>query len=444
MSNWYTPNNGAWYAPLRQSAQQPAAPQAAQQPEPKKKKSRGWIWAVVSVAGVLALIVATSLLFPGHIRASAGSSATLPDSNFGQFIVPPSDSDDDGMPDDYGDFFSSFYTSTENEPTKINIPRAPLPVDFTCSVVPEGEELSLQELYRRCSNSIVGISGYVNGETGYSWGTGVILSENGLILTNTHVIADCDRAVVTLFDDREYEALLVGADSISDIAVLKIDAKGLTPAVFGDSSGLEVGDRVAAIGNPLGEQFRLTMTDGIISGIERGVNYKGHSMNLLQTNTAINEGNSGGPLFNMSGQVIGITNMKMMSSYSSIEGIGFAIPSATVAKIINLLVRDGSVNGRPSIGITIGPIPDSAKEYYNLPSGLYITAVAEGSDAAAKGIRPNDILIKVNGVEVSTTAEVAAMNDELQVGDMMTFTIWRDGEIFDVDVMLVDTNDIYG
>ena len=288
----------------------------------------------------------------------------------------------------------------------------------------------------------------MNGRSGYNWGTGVVLSSDGLILTNTHVIADCDRAAVTLFDNSVYEARLVGADSISDIAVLKIEAEGLVPAAFGDSTVLEVGDRVAAIGNPLGEEFRMTLTDGIISAIERGMNYKGHSMNLLQTNTAINEGNSGGPLFNMYGQVIGITNMKMMSSYSSIEGIGFAIPSATVVKLVNIIVREGSVTGRPSIGITVGAIPDEARERYGdeLPAsgGLYISAVSEGSDAAAKGLRAGDIILKVDGVEVSATAEISAMKEELSVGDTMTFTIWREGEIFDVDIMLVDTNDVYG
>ena len=142
----------------------------------------------------------------------------------------------------------------------------------------------------------------------------MILSEDGLILTNTHVIDGCDTAKVELFDKTEYDARLVGADTISDIAVLKIDADGLTAASFGESKDLAVGDKVAAIGNPLGEAFRMTLTDGIISAIERGVSYKGRSMTLLQTNTAINEGNSGGALFNMYGQVIGITNMKMMSS----------------------------------------------------------------------------------------------------------------------------------
>ncbi len=436
MSNWYVSDNDGWYAPLEQQNAVREAP---------AKKSRGWLKALIAVAVVIGLIVMSALIFPNKSPAvSAGERREdNADSDFGQFI-PPSEEDGDTMPDDYSDFFENFYTAIEDSRTKIYIERAELPVNFECVVSPAGEELSLQELYRRCSKSIVAISGYMDGKSGYNWGTGVVLSKDWLILTNTHVIADCSRAAVTLGDDSVYEARLVGADSISDIAVLKIEAKDLSPAVFGDSSVLEVGDRVAAIGNPLGEDFRLTLTDGIISAIERGVSYKGHSMNLLQTNTAINEGNSGGPLLNMYGQVVGITNMKMMSSYSSIEGIGFAIPSTTVVKIINTIVKNGEVIGRPSIGITVGAIPDSAKEHYELPSGLYISAVAEGSDAAAKGILPGDIITEVDGVAVTVTSELSAMKDKLSVGDTMHFVIWRDGQILAFDIALVDTNDVYG
>ena len=388
---------------------------------------------MIAVLVVIGLIASSALLFPNKnakpeiVKPSQKEDSN--DSNFGQFIIPRDD-DDDTMPDDFRDFFEDFYTVTEDSRTTINIEKTTLPKDFECSVVPGGEELSLQELYRRCSQSIVAISGYMDGKSGYNWGTGIILSEDGLILTNTHVIADCDRATVTLPDDSVCEAKLVGADSISD------------------SSALEVGDSVAAIGNPLGEEFRLTLTRGIISAIERGINYKGHSMNLLQTDTAINEGNSGGPLLNMYGQVIGITNMKMMSSYSSIEGIGFAIPSATVVKIINIIVKEGVVVGRTSIGITVGVIPDEAREKWpdKMPEdgGLYISAVAEGSDALAKGIRPGDIILEVNGTVVHETAELSAIKDALSVGDVLHFKLLRDGEVLELDVALVDTNDVYG
>ena len=442
MSNWYANENDSWYAPLQQE-------EPARGAEPKKKM-RGWVKAAIAVLVVVGLIAGSALLFPNGARGAAAEQGGDEDSSgsgFGQFILPRDD-DDGSMPDDFREFFENFYTATEDGRTTINIARTELPKGFVCTVAPAGEELSLQELYRRCSASIVAISGYIDGKSGYNWGTGIVLSENGLILTNTHVIADCDRATVTLGDDTVCEAKLVGADAISDIAVLKIEASGLTPAVFGDSAALEVGDSVAAIGNPLGEEYRLTLTRGIISGIERGINYKGHNMSLLQTDTAINEGNSGGPLLNMYGQVVGITNMKMMSSYSSVEGIGFAIPSVTVVRIVNLLVKEGSVVGRPALGITVGAIPDEAREEYGdkMPAegGLYVVGVSEGSDAQTKGLRAGDIIVEVDGTIVTATAELSEMKDKLSVGDTMHFVILRDGERLEMDITLVDTNDVYG
>ena len=290
---------------------------------------------------------------------------------------------------------------------------------------------------------MVAIMGYSNGAE-YSWGTGVVLSSDGLIITNTHVIDDCDAAKVILWDDSEYDALLVGADVTSDIAVLKIEASGLPTVDYCSSDSLVVGDKVVAIGNPLGESFRATLTDGIISGIDRGVSYNGRTMTVLQTNTALNSGNSGGPLFNMYGQVIGITNMKMMSSYSSIEGIGFAIPTKTVFQIVNGLLKDGEYRGRTSIGMTVGSIPQNAKEQYSLPSGLYVTEVTPGSGAERAGVKAGDVVTAVNGVEVTTTDEILAIKDEFVVGDMLPVTIWRDGEVIELEIELMDTNDVYG
>lgn len=427
MSNndWY--NDESWYAPLNRQEEKP-------QPKPGKKKKKVMVRVIGAVCLALLLLIGTSIAFREPDSEQTGGNSVL-----------PSIGENDDMPENWQDFFDSYYESVQTDVAEINIPRAKLPIDYTLELQSAAEkELSLQELYQNCSPSIVAISGYVDDKTGYSWGTGVVLSEDGLILTNTHVIEDCDRATVTLYDDSVYEAKLVGADAISDVAVLKIEATGLPAASFGDSGSLMVGDRVAAIGNPLGETFRMTLTDGIISAIERGINYNGHSMTLLQTNTALNEGNSGGPLFNMYGQVVGVTNMKMMSSYSSIEGIGFAIPSSTVKSVVNALVAEGEVRGRPSVGITIGGIPDNASEHYNIPGGVYVSDVTRGSDAEAKGIQVGDIITAVNGQPVSTVDEVGAIKNQLNVGDSMTFTIWREGETFDVDVVLMDTNDIYG
>lgn len=419
----------SWYnTETYQPGELPAAPvQAAKKPKNKKKRNYRIIGAVCAL---LVLIVATSLAFGGDREGIVISDS-------------PARSADD-FSDDFKDFFDNYYTGVDLQRTDINIPRAALP-NYEMELQPHtGEELSLKELYERCAPSVVAISGYKDGQNGYNWGTGVILSEDGLILTNTHVIDGCDSAKVTLSDDRELEAKLVGADGISDLAVLKIEAEGLTPAEFGESGSLQVGESVAAIGNPLGETFRSTLTDGIISAIERGISYQGHSMTLLQTNTAINEGNSGGALFNMYGQVIGITNMKMMSSYSSIEGIGFAIPSSTVRNVVNAIAKDGEVSGRTSIGITVGAVPPEAAEHYELPEGLYVSDVVEGSDAEKQGIQVGDIITAVNDTPVRVTTDISAIKDELQVGDSMKFTAWRNGETFDVNVKLMDTNDVYG
>ena len=401
---------GSWYAPL-------------ERPRTEKKKRRPkstWLWIGLPVL-VLLLIVGTSLAF-------AGTGSTTPGA----------------MPSDWSDYLENFYQSSQSDTLETSIERTVLEQPFTLPLAQPGEqELSLQELYAACADSIVGITAYPEDQDGYYWGTGVIADEAGLIVTNAHVIEGCASAEVTLYNNESYEALLVGVDAVSDLALLKIDCSGLPAASFGDISSLSVGDPVAAIGNPLSEEFRSTLTNGIISAIDRGMNYNGHTMSLLQTNAAINEGNSGGALFNMYGQVVGITNMKMMSYFSSIEGIGFAIPSSTVKAVVDQLAENGEVRGRPSIGITVGAIPQEAVENYELPEGLYISAVAENSDAAAQGIREGDILLAIDGQSVSTTEEVAAIRDTKGVGDSLRFTIWRQGETFEVDVRLMDTNDIY-
>ena len=401
---------GSWYAPL-------------ERPRTEKKKRRPkstWLWIGLPVL-VLLLIVGTSLAF-------AGTGSTTPGA----------------MPSDWSDYLENFYQSSQSDTLETSIERTVLEQPFTLPLAQPGEqELSLQELYAACADSIVGITAYPEDQDGYYWGTGVIADEAGLIVTNAHVIEGCASAEVTLYNNESYEALLVGADAVSDLALLKIDCSGLPAASFGDISSLSVGDPVAAIGNPLSEEFRSTLTNGIISAIDRGMNYNGHTMSLLQTNAAINEGNSGGALFNMYGQVVGITNMKMMSYFSSIEGIGFAIPSSTVKAVVDQLAENGEVRGRPSIGITVGAIPQEAVENYELPEGLYISAVADNSDAAAQGIREGDILLAIDGQSVSTTEEVAAIRDTKGVGDSLRFTIWRQGETFEVDVRLMDTNDIY-
>ena len=406
----------SWYAPLKK--------EQAQKPHKRRRKSL-WI-SLAALAGVLMLIVISSMAFAGTGDERQAGYAP-----------------GDPMPDDWNDFFDNYFQDSETVVFQSSIPRAALQPDFKLELAQGETELSLQELYSSCADSIVAITSRAEDDGGYYWGTGVIISPDGLIVTNAHIIDGCDSAEISLYDDRSFEAQLVGADSISDLALLKIPAEDLPYAVFGDISGLAVGDQVAAIGNPLGEDFRSTLTNGVISAIDRGMDFNGHTMSLLQTNTAINQGNSGGALFNMYGQVVGITNMKMMSYYSSIEGIGFAIPSTTVKTVVDSLAANGEVRGRPAIGITVGTVPDDVSDHYELPAGLYISAVQEGSDAEAKGVRAGDILTAVNGVKVYITEDVAAVKNDLNVGDTMTLSIWRQGETLEIEISLMDTNDLY-
>lgn len=412
MSNTERSSLESWYAPLKR--EQPKK-------KPRRRKKTAWRIAAVLIL-VLVLILGSSLAFSGSGAEGSQSGS---------------------MPDDWEDYFRNYFEDAQTTTVNTNIPRADLEPGFTIELQEQGEELSLQQLYERCADTIVAITGTVEDESGYYWGTGVIASPDGLIVTNAHIIDGCDSAEVTLYNDKSYEAKLVGVDGISDLALLKIDAEGLPAAVFGDVSSIAVGDEVAAIGNPLGEDFRSTLTNGIISAIDRGLNYNGRTMSLLQTNTAINQGNSGGALFNMYGQVVGITNMKMMSYYSSIEGIGFAIPSSTVKSVVDSLAANGEVRGRPSIGITVGAIPEDVSSHYDIPSGLYVSGVQENSDAQLKGVQVGDILTAVNGQEVYTTEDVAAIKDAMAVGDTMTLSLWRDGETIEVEIELMDTNDLY-
>ncbi len=439
MNNDQRQNNADWYAPLTDSRS--GRDEAASE---KKRRGLPGAWrAVLWTLVLVGLITGSSLFFSdGAEPVAAQNGKDKPSFNVElpeQPLQP-----DDQMPETWQEFFDSYYVTEDSSSKGSRVPMVEQRPDWRMRLSePDAQEKTLEEVYQTCFPSIVGISSSAKGRVGNYWGTGIILSEDGLILTNAHLIEDCDSATVSFPDGTSYPALLVGADTASDIAVLKIEASGLTPAAFGDSDRLIVGQHVAAIGNPLGEEYRASMTDGIISGVNRGVHYSGRTLTLIQTNTAINEGNSGGALVNMYGQVIGVTNMKIMSNYSSIEGIGFAIPSTTICAIVNALIEDGEVHGRTAIGITVGAIGDEAAKYYELPIGLYVSVVSKNSDAYAKGIRKGDIITAVNGKPARSTDDIVRVKDSLQVGDTITFTVWRDGESFDVDVTLFEYNDIY-
>lgn len=330
-----------------------------------------------------------------------------------------------------------------------------------------GDALTTEQIVDKVLPSVVGIestftvtssnSGYYYGFGGFgsapssstatATGTGVVITEDGYIVTNAHVIYDseygaglADSISVLLNDDKTYDAKVIGYDTDCDLAVLKIDAEGLTAAEFGDSDSLRLGEDVVAIGNPLGFDLMNTVTRGIISGKDRQITINDKAMNLLQTDAAINSGNSGGPLINRYGQVIGINSSKMSSSYSSssasIEGIGFAIPSNEVSQIVDDLMKYGYVTGKPQLGISCQDVTETVSRMYNLPVGVYITAVTEGSAADMAGLRSGDVITAVDDTEVATYEELNAVKNQHSAGDAIEITYIRDGQENTVRVVL--------
>jgi len=302
--------------------------------------------------------------------------------------------------------------------------------------VPQNTGLSLQDIYDKTIGSVVSIS------CSNSSGTGVVMTSGGYIVTNAHVVQNAQFITVLLSDGRSFDASLVGCDTISDLAVLHIDAPDLIPAEFGDSTVLRVGDSVVAIGDPLGIELRGTMTNGIVSAINRDVTTGGRTLTLIQTNAALNSGNSGGPLINCFGQVIGINTLKMGDLYSSsgVEGLGFAIPSTTVKEIADQLINQGYVSGRPSLGLSGEGVSSFYQFYYRLPAGMYIESVEDGSDAEAKGLEPGDILISVDNVRISSMDDLRILLSNYSVGDTVQILIYRGGRQYTAQLTLQEAN----
>ncbi len=297
--------------------------------------------------------------------------------------------------------------------------------------------LTVKQISEKVRPSVVGVTCQNSSNfASDSVGSGIIMSSDGYIITNNHVIEGMTRIQVVLDDGTAYDARLIGADSRSDLAVIKIDATDLNAAEFGDSEQLEQGDPAIAIGNPAGLQLQNTVTYGIISAINRDIVVDDRTMTLIQTDASINPGNSGGPLVNEFGQVIGINTIKVGISYY--EGLGFAIPMNTAKPIIDELISQGYVKGRPSIGINGTAITERDAVYYGLPSGLYIEYVHPYSDAHKKGLRRGDVITHMNGTKLSSTAEIKKIRDNFKAGDSVTLTIYRNSKEVDIDVILMD------
>ena len=313
----------------------------------------------------------------------------------------------------------------EHAPTVVNLNK-----------VNAGQTLTPAEVYASNVNSVVGITTQI---TTNIWGqqvaqaasgSGFVISSDGYILTNYHVIEDATSVTVTFKNGDKYPATIVGGEEENDVAVLKIDATGLTPVVMGASDDLMVGEEVVAIGNPLGE-MTFSETRGIVSALDKPLTMSdGTILNVLQTDCAINSGNSGGPLFNMYGQVIGITNAKYSrsstSTEASIEGICFAIPMDDVKDMVQDIITHGYVTGKPYVGVTLQTVNAQAAARYGRPGGAYVQSVVPGAAAERAGLKVGDIITAVDGEAVDGSAAFIAIKDKHKAGDTVTLTVDRE------------------
>lgn len=322
-----------------------------------------------------------------------------------------------------------------NETTIYTGDRTPTQVD-TASV-DTSKELTTAEIYAKYVNSCVGItvdivSTNVFGQTvtGAAAGSGFVITEDGYILTNYHVIDGANSIKVTFDNGKEYTATYVGGEEKNDIAVIKVDATGLTPVVIGKSSDMLVGEQVTTIGNPLGE-LTFSESTGIISALDRSITMSdGRQMNMIQTDCAINSGNSGGALFNLYGEVIGITNAKYSSSGSSseasIDNIGFAIPIDQVRSIFESIITNGYIV-KPYIGVTVSDV-SSESQSYGLPQGAAVRSVTENGPAAEAGLQENDIITAVNGETITGSNDLVKLVKASAAGDTLELTVYRQGQ----------------
>lgn len=323
------------------------------------------------------------------------------------------------------------------------------PVELNTVSTDTRKQMTTAEVYANYIDACVGISvdvvttNYLGFPvTAAAAGSGFVITEDGYIMTNYHVIEDASKITVTFVDGTAYTAKLVGGDADNDIAVIKIEAKGLKPVVIGDSAQMYVGETVLTIGNPLGE-LTFSLSDGVVSALERSITVsQGKQMQMIQTNCTINSGNSGGPLFNLYGEVIGIVTAKYSSSSSmtasgsaSVEGLGFAIPISHVKSMISDLISKGYVTGKPFLGISVQDV-DAAVKSYGLPSGAALIDVAPGLAAAKSGLQEGDIVTAIGETKIEGRDALVQEVGKYKAGETLSFTVFRNGQEQDISVTL--------
>ncbi len=336
--------------------------------------------------------------------------------------------------------------------TKSSVDRENLPTIQQLSTPKDA--LTIPDIVEKVSPSVVGISTVL--QNGMGTGSGIIMSDDGYILTNAHVVKDAQEISVVLpsnysnsdetsdsgtsknsdenEDNLTYTAELVGSDEQTDIAVLKIKAEGLTAAEFGTSADLQIGEAAIVIGNPVSLSLANSVTAGIISATDRTLTIEDRTINYIQTDAAINGGNSGGPLINAYGQVIGIASARVDASVA--DSLCFAIPIDDALPIVDDLMKNGYVTGRPSLGITGTNVSSAYASYYGIPQGFLVKGVTEGGGAEAAGIQENDIIIGINDEFITNLSELNEVKNQFSVGDTVNLTIYRNGKKISVDVVL--------
>lgn len=413
---WYTPRQGnevVDYYVHRQPLPECVRPAPPQQTVPQKKKRRG-LWIFLGVMGALAVVLILAALLGG------GTNGPVYD---GDSSAGDGSDDASSITDIYADHHTTIPKVDGYDPTL----RMAVLDTF-------GDELTATEVFARVNPAVVMVVAD-QGDDSASVGTGVIMTADGYVVTNAHVISGGASCWVALDTGDTYDALLVGYDADEDIAVLKlVDAEDLPVAEFGNSDLTMVGEQVYAIGNPLGIELRCTLTDGIISAVDRDVQLDGRTLNVIQTTAALNNGNSGGPLISRFGQVIGINTLKMSttdSTEATVEGLGFALPISSVSFVVNDLIANGHYRGAPSLGITVTTV-----ERDGGGTQVQVMEVSAGSGAADAGLRAGDVILAADGQAVSVTSDLLTARRSHIIGDTVTLTILRDGQQFDVEVTL--------
>ena len=336
-----------------------------------------------------------------------------------------------------------FAMKNDKVSTQVNVSARPS-AEVVVQKVDGNKVMTDAEVYAANANSVVSINTTISGGTNIfgqvtesaSAGSGFVLTPDGYIVTNYHVVENANTIKITLYNGDTYDAVYIGGDEDYDIAVIKVEAAALQPVTLGNSEGLNVGDRVLAIGNPLGE-LTFSMSGGMVSSVNRTINVSGTPFNMIQTDASINPGNSGGPLFNQYGEVVGIVSAKY-SSYanSSVEGLGFAIPINDVSAMIEDIMTNGFVTNKPYLGITGDTMTDqmAAQYRYNITKGVFVYSVEEGYAAASAGLKLGDVITKIDDTEITSMEDLNNAKKQYAAGDVSTFTIYRDGASTTVEV----------